>query len=158
LIVAQEEEFAYDYADARCHLWFIQNGLPGYAWYVPKANGVLNVGVGGDAAALKANKDTLKRHWELLVEKLEREGLVRGHAFKPVGHAYTLRGQKPLLRSGNAFLVGDALGLATRDLGEGIGPAIRSGIRAAQALCDGGAYSLASIPRYSIPSLVGLRK
>jgi flavin-dependent dehydrogenase len=158
LIVAQEEEFSYDYTDARCHLWFIQNGLPGYAWYVPKADGVLNVGVGGDAAALKANKDTLKRHWEMLEEKLAREGLVRGHAFRPAGHAYALRAKKPLVRSGNAFLVGDALGLATRDMGEGIGPAIRSGILAAQAILNKQDYSTASIARFSFPSLVGWRR
>ena len=34
-------------------------------------------------------------------------------------------------RLGNAFVTGDAAGLATRDLCEGIGPAVRSGLRAA---------------------------
>jgi len=36
MIVAQEEEFQFDYKDARCKLWFFENKLPGYAWYVPK--------------------------------------------------------------------------------------------------------------------------
>jgi flavin-dependent dehydrogenase len=62
LIVAMEEEFPYDHSDSRCHLWFLQNGLPGYAWYVPKANGFVNVGLGGSETVLKANKDTLVRH------------------------------------------------------------------------------------------------
>jgi flavin-dependent dehydrogenase len=42
----------------------------------------------------------------------------------------------------NAFLTGDAAGLATRDLCEGIGPAIRSGQRAADAILKGSTYQL----------------
>jgi len=157
LIVAQEEEFAYDYSDERCCLWFFQDGLPGYAWYVPKANGFVNVGLGGSAGVLKGRNDTLKQHWTRLVEKLDAMGLVRGHEYKPVGHSYYLRGRSPVLRNGNAFIVGDAAGLATLDMGEGIGPAIQSGIRAAEAILSGREYSVASLGRYSIPSLVGLR-
>ncbi|HEY3343741.1 MAG TPA: NAD(P)/FAD-dependent oxidoreductase [Anaerolineaceae bacterium] len=157
LIVAQEEEFAYDYSDERCFLWFFQNGLPGYAWYVPKANGFVNVGVGGSAAALKAKNDTLKRHWGLLVEKLDDMGLIRGRAYKPVGHSYFLSGKHPALRKGNAFLIGDAAGLATLDMGEGISPAIQSGLRAAEAIVSGQDYSVASLHKYSFPSLLGFR-
>ncbi len=47
LIVALEEEFAYPVSDPRCQLWFVEQGLPGYSWYVPKAKGYVNVGVGG---------------------------------------------------------------------------------------------------------------
>ncbi|MDZ4158984.1 MAG: NAD(P)-binding protein, partial [Anaerolineaceae bacterium] len=78
LIVAQEEEFAFDYTDTQCRLWFLEHGLPGYAWYVPKTNGYLNVGVGGNAQALKKG-DHLMRHWQMLVDLLERMGLVKGH-------------------------------------------------------------------------------
>ena len=157
LIVAQEEEFAYEYQDDRCHLWFLQNGLPGYAWYVPKANGFVNIGLGGSAAKLKDTNDTLKRHWGLLVEKLDKMGLVKGHEFKPVGHSYFLRGKNAVLRQGNAYIVGDAIGLATRDMGEGIGPAIQSGIRAAEAILSGQRFSVESIQKYSFPSLLGFR-
>jgi flavin-dependent dehydrogenase len=45
LIVAQEEEFQYDYKDARCKLWFFENKLPGYAWYVPKKDGYVKKAV-----------------------------------------------------------------------------------------------------------------
>jgi flavin-dependent dehydrogenase len=157
LIVAQEEEFAYEYQDDRCHLWFLQNGLPGYAWYVPKANGFVNIGLGGSAAKLKDTNDTLKRHWGLLVEKLDKMGLVKGHEFKPVGHSYFLRGKNPVVRQGNAFIIGDAIGLATRDMGEGIGPSIQSGIRAAEAILSGKRFSVKSIQKYSFPSLLGFR-
>jgi menaquinone-9 beta-reductase len=156
LIVATEEEFAYDYSDARCKLWFLQNRLPGYAWYVPKANGYLNVGVGGKAEELTANGDHLKKHWNALVEKLDQLGLVRGHTYKPVAHSYYLRQNLPQIRMGNAFLAGDSAGLATLDMGEGIGPAIWSGLQAANAILHNTPYQLTRIPRYSIFSLLRL--
>lgn len=155
LIVAQEEEFRYDYTDPRCKLWFLEHGLPGYSWYVPKANGYLNVGVGGKAEIMKAHGDSLKNHWNLLVEKLEREGLVREHTFKPSGHSYYLRQRRVEVRRGNAFLAGDAAGLATLDMGEGISPSSLSGLMAAEAIVHGGEYTVAKIPRYSLGSLVG---
>jgi flavin-dependent dehydrogenase len=158
LIVAQEEEFQYDLKDIRCKLWFFENKLPGYAWYVPKKDGYVNVGLGGFADSLKRSGDTLKNHWNLLVKKLEESGLITEHVYKPAGHSYILRRRSPQSRSGNAFLAGDSLGLATLDMGEGIGPAIRSGQLAAEAILSGADYSLASIPRYSFPSLLGIRK
>jgi flavin-dependent dehydrogenase len=157
LIIAQEEEFPFPYVNDRCHLWFLQNRLPGYAWYFPKAGGVLNVGVGGSASGLKANRDTLNRHWDLLVEKLEKTGLVRGHTFKPSGHSFYLRGKAPVTRVGNALLVGDSLGLSTLDMGEGISPSILSGIKAARSIIENKPYSVTDLPRFSIPSLLGLR-
>ena len=156
LIVAQEEEFPYAYTDGRCQLWFLENRLPGYAWYIPKSNGYINVGVGGKAEELKANGDTLKNHWNLLVEKLDRLGLVQGHDYKPSGHSYYLRHKLPEVRRDNAFIVGDAAGLATLDMGEGISPAIKSGLLAAEAIIHGSDYSVASISRYSLRSLLRL--
>ena len=158
LIIAKEEEFPYPYHDHRCYLWFFENGLPGYAWYVPKADGYLNVGIGGSARAMKSRGITLNQYWDQLVEKLEEMGMISGHSLKPLGHSYTLRKKSPHLRQGNAFLVGDALGLATRDMGEGIGPAIHSGILAAEAIGLNKEYSIKPIPRYSFPSLLGFRR
>lgn len=154
LIAAVEEEFQYPSADARCRLWFLQNRLPGYAWYVPKANGYINVGVGGKAEEMAASGEPLKNHWNRLVEKLEHMGLVTGRTYKPVAHSYYLRQSLPEIRKGNAFLVGDAAGLATLDMGEGIGPATWSGLLAADAIVHGSPYSLKHIPRYSFISLL----
>ena len=67
-----KQEFPYPHADARCRLWFLENGLPGYAWYVPKAGGIVNVGIGGKVAELRAQGDRLKRHWALLVANIEK--------------------------------------------------------------------------------------
>ncbi len=154
LIVAQEEEFPYPFTDDRCYLWFIENGLPGYAWYVPKANGYVNVGLGGFAGQLKTNGDTLKKHWDLLIQKLDSMDLIRGHTFKPSGHSYYLRQRLSEVRRDSAFIVGDAAGLATLDMGEGIHPAIQSGLLAAEAILHGGDYSLRSISKYSWPSII----
>lgn len=157
LIITKEEEFPYPFSDERCHLWFFEGGLPGYAWYVPKADGYLNVGIGGSAHGLKARRQSLNEHWHRLVEKLDRTGLVSSHSFDPLGYSYYLRERAPQVRLGNAFLVGDALGLATRDMGEGIGAAIHSGLLAADAIIHKRPYEINAIPRYSLPSLLRLR-
>ena len=157
LVVAMEEEFAYDYSDPRCYLWFLQNRLPGYAWYVPKTDGYVNVGVGGTERKLKENGDSLKRHWLLLTDKLESMHLISPREYKPLGHSYFLRGRNKTTRIGNAFVAGDAAGLATVDMGEGIGPALQSGIRVAKAIHSEQKYTITSIPRYSFPSLLGFR-
>jgi menaquinone-9 beta-reductase len=154
LIVALEEEFANPHASDDCWLWFWKN-LPGYAWYVPKAGGYVNVGVGAQAEALTSSGDNLRTHWQELVEKLDQADLVRRHAYRPRGYCYYLRQNLRAVRKGNAFITGDAAGAATLDMGEGIGPAIRSGGLAADAIASGGEYSLGSIPRYSLGRMLG---
>lgn len=155
LIVAMEAEFRYDGANPECRLWFMENNLPGYDWYVPKAGGWVNAGVGGLVEKLTAGGADIRHHWSLLVEKLERLGLVRGVELHPAAHAYYLnRGGTPG-RLGNAFLTGDSAGLATRDMGEGIAAAIHSGLLAAGAILNDDGYTLKTIPRYSFFSLPG---
>jgi flavin-dependent dehydrogenase len=157
LIIAKEEEFAYPWEVKEAHLWFFENGLPGYAWYVPKANGYLNVGIGASAAGLKKKGKTLNDHWDQLLEKLAGSGMVNNHPFNPSGYSYYLRGPSPKIRTENIFLIGDALGLATRDMGEGIAPAIQSGLLAANAIIHNRKFQIRTIPRFSLPSLIGLR-
>ena len=54
----------------------------------------------------------------------------------------------------NAFIIGDSAGLATKDMGEGIGPAVESGILTANAIIHGSEYSLRAISKYSIPNII----
>jgi flavin-dependent dehydrogenase len=150
LIVTIEEEFKYDYHDPNCHLWFFENNLPGYAWYVPKADGYLNVGIGGKFMALKSRGQTIRQHWDYFVAKLEKSSLVNGHAFSPRGHNYYLRQPVPAGQLNNAYIIGDAAGLATLDLGEGIGPAIESGILAASSILTGRKFLMKSVTRFSL--------
>jgi len=140
-----EQEFAYDWQDPRCHLWFFDDGLPGYAWYVPKANGYINVGLGGMADKLKTKGGHIREYWQSFTDKLRRKGLVAREEYQPTGYSYYLRGNVDVVRRDDAFIVGDSVGLATRDMCEGIGPAIRSGLRAAEAIVTGGEYSLEEI-------------
>lgn len=150
LILTQEQEFPYTYTDDRCQLWFFENGLPGYAWYVPKSGGHVNVGIGGKAEALRARSDTIKAQWDTFTRRLERLGLVRSFKYQPEGHAYYLRAPVPFPRIGDALITGDAAGLATLDMGEGIGPAIQSGLLAAESIAHNTDYSLSPIRPYSI--------
>jgi len=140
-----EQEFAYHWQDPRCHLWFFDDGLPGYAWYVPKANGHINVGLGGMAEKLKHRGGHIRDCWQRFVNKLRRKNLVVYDNYHPTGYSYYLRGNVDVISDNNAYIVGDSVGLATRDLCEGIGPAVRSGLLAADAIVTGAEYSLAEL-------------
>jgi flavin-dependent dehydrogenase len=144
-----EHEIEYDWQDPDCHLWFFENGLPGYAWYVPKQNGWLNVGLGGMATRLKHGGRDLKQHWAQFTGKLGRK-LAPGARYHPEGYSYYVRGKVGVVRTGDAFITGDAAGLATRDMCEGIGPAIRSGHRAADAILNGTPYRLDDVTGASL--------
>ena len=147
--VTLEHEFAYDWRDPDCHLWFFDKGLPGYSWYVPKADGWLNIGVGGMAERMKRSGADIKQHWANLTSLLSRR-LAKGAQYEPAGYSYYLRGNVDVARVEDAFITGDAAGLATRDMCEGIGPAVRSGFAAAESILHGTSYSLATVTGASL--------
>lgn len=148
-IATYEHEFPYDWQDPRCHLWFFANGLPGYSWYVPKANGYLNCGVGGMAEKVNQSEEDIKSHWRHHTQTLDREGLVQNFQYAPKGYSYFVRREVNVVQIDNAYIVGDAVGLATRDLGEGIGPAIHSAQLAAHAIINDTEYSVDAISAFS---------
>src|SRR5215469_6613376 len=147
--VTLEHEIEYDWRTPDCHLWFFDHGLPGYAWYVPKQNGWLNVGIGGMADRIKGSGRSIHDHWALFTRMLGG-GLAKGASYDPAGYSYYLRGRVDVTRRGNAFIVGDAAGLATRDMAEGIGPAVRSGLEAAEAILHGKEYRLDGVTGASL--------
>jgi len=153
--VTLEVEFPYYYDDDSCHLWFFEHGLPGYSWYVPKADGYLNVGLGAMAARLKNRGEDIRSHWLQFTDKLRRIGIVKDRPPDPKGYSYFIRGEEHPMRIDNAFILGDAAGLATRDLCEGIGPAVRSGLIAADCIVNGQSYRLDQIDGYSGSSWLG---
>lgn len=150
-VATYEREFPYDWANEECHLWFFRDGLPGYAWYVPKANGHVNVGLGGKAEKIKSSANRLQDYWSGFTSMLDRKGLVRDTEYDATGYSYYLRGNVDVVRNGNAFIVGDAVGLASVDMGEGIGPAVRSAMLAAAAVLGQGDYNLRKLARFSVP-------
>jgi geranylgeranyl reductase family protein len=113
---------------------YVEPDLRGYGWFFPKQD-FLNIGIG----CTGGSDGTLPRRRDKLMAALRASG--RLPADLPIepfkGHAYVVRRQAPRRLAGPRFcLVGDAAGLA-RDLsGEGIGPAIRSGRVAADAVAD----------------------
>ena len=147
--VTLEHEIPYDWQDPDCHLWFFEKKLPGYAWYVPKANGWLNVGIGGMADRMKKSGHDIKYHWSRFTRELDSK-LAPSAQYEPSGYSYYLRGRVEVARIEDAFLTGDAAGLATRDMAEGIGPAVRSGMRAAQAILHGKPYELYDVTGSSL--------
>jgi flavin-dependent dehydrogenase len=153
-IITLEQEFPYMVNNQQCHLWMVENKLSGYSWYVPKGNSYLNIGIGGTLNSLRSENCSIKFHWDMLIEKLNQNGMVHDFKFSPKGYNYYLRDHNPITQINNIYLVGDAVGLATIDMGEGIGPSVESGIFAADAIINKGEYSVKSISKYSFPSIL----
>jgi geranylgeranyl reductase family protein len=116
----------------RTPVLYVERDLRGYGWYFPEGD-VLNVGIGcvvGPSVDLPGRR-------KALLDRLRASGhLPDGLALEAFrGHAYVVRRRAPRRLAGPRFcLVGDAAGLARDFSGEGIGPAIRSGLLAAGAI------------------------
>jgi flavin-dependent dehydrogenase len=118
--------------------------LLGYGWCLRKGP-LLNVGLG------REDGGALPEHVRGFCDFLKRQGrLVEGPA-KFAGHAYQLydHSTRPLLADG-VLWIGDAAGLAATQSGEGIRPAIESGLLAARAICaTGGDYGQERLASYA---------
>lgn len=157
LIIAKEEEFLCPIRDTTCRVWFFEGGLSGYSWYFPKSDGYVNVGIGGSVKGIKKRSKTLGYYWAAHIRRLAELGLVSDHHYDPSGHSYYLRSGMLSPQFDRALLVGDALGMATVDMGEGIVPSIQSGILAAESIATGKPYRPNVISKYSFPSIIRLR-
>lgn len=154
--VTLEREYPVEWPDGTCHLWFFESGPNGYSWYVPKADGYLNLGTGAMAARLPRRGSGIRGRWRRLLANARIQTGLEEAPDHVEGYSYYLRPRRDgSLRRGNAFVVGDAAGLATRDLCEGIGPAVRSGFAVAEAIVAGGEPDLEAIPRHSAPGWIG---
>lgn len=154
-----ELEFDYPARDERCHLFFHYHGLKGYGWYVPKGGGFVNIGIGGKSSYFRKSGTRIREHLRSFLDDLVRRGLLDGSTASQMrfgGHPYYLFSYKGEIRRRNCFLIGDSAGLASADLGEGIGPAVESGIMAAREIMGEGRYSRDGITRYSLAGLAGL--
>jgi flavin-dependent dehydrogenase len=127
----------------------IFNGdFSGYGWYFPKGD-YLNIGVGTTSAP------ALGLHRDALMARLGRRGMLPDPdhcALAPfVGHAYKLMRVSPRCPSTDrVLLAGDAAGVAYNMSGEGIGPAIFSGLTAASTVIEAaGDYSSRSLDHHS---------
>jgi geranylgeranyl reductase family protein len=132
-ISAQEIEFELsDEQAARCavtgerpELYFCED-LKGYGWCFRKGN-YLNVGLG------REGNHRLADHVQKFARALAAQGRIpadlpgkfKGHAYLLYSHA-----RRPVVGDG-VLLIGDAAGLAYTQSGEGIRPAVESGLMAA---------------------------
>jgi flavin-dependent dehydrogenase len=108
---------------------FFTEDLRGYGWLFRKGD-YLNVGLG------RLDREHLASHVADFLGFLRREGRLPDlPAERLAGHAYLLyeQAQRPLIAPG-ALLVGDAAGLAYARSGEGIRPAVESGLLAGRAI------------------------
>lgn len=153
VVVAQEAEFEAVAAaragaptlGTRPELYF-SPACDGYGWCVRKGD-YLNVGFGHlDHAQLSratAGFAAFLKRMEVVPEELE---------CRWQGHAYALYGtsDRRLVDAG-VVLIGDAAGLASPHSGEGIRPAIESGLMAASAIIEArGRYTADQLATYEV--------
>jgi flavin-dependent dehydrogenase len=116
----------------------------GYGWILRKGD-YLNIGLG------REDTHNLTAHIDIFCEYLyQRKKCPDNITGKFNGHAYLLyRHSRRKIVSDNLLLIGDAAGLAYSQSGEGIRPAIESGIMAASVIYNaGGNYSRDSLNPY----------
>lgn len=152
IVAAQEAEFEMTPAQQEScavqpeipELYFCRD-LKGYGWCFRKKN-FLNVGLG------RLDSHALGRHVADFLEFLRRTKRIGFDLpAKLLGHAYLLYRKRQRTLSGDGvLLIGDAAGLAYSQSGEGIRPAIESGLLAARAIIDAnGMYDCESLRTYS---------
>jgi flavin-dependent dehydrogenase len=126
-IATLEKEFEYPARQDTCQLYFFQRGLIGYAWYVPKGNGFVNIGIGGKSNYFKRSGTNIHDHFRQFLGDLVAQGRLdaaTAGGLKETGHPYFLFSHDGAVKHEQCFLIGDSAGLASVDLGEGIGPAV----------------------------------
>ena len=138
IVVAQEAEFEMDARQqAACsikpeipELYFCAD-MRGYGWCFRKGN-VLNVGLG------RLDRSSLSAHVADFLAFLKRTGKVAFELPASIlGHAYLIYSKttRNLVDDG-VMLIGDSAGLAYSQSGEGIRPAIESGLLAAKVITE----------------------
>lgn len=138
IVAAQEIEFPLSAEQRReCHfdsevvqLYFCPD-LKGYGWCFPKGD-YLNIGLG------REDNHHLPEHVEQFRHWLQQRGRIpRTLPGKFNGHAYLLYpSSRRKLTADGVLLIGDAAGLAYPQSGEGILPAVESGLIAAQVIIE----------------------
>lgn len=151
-VVAQEAEFEMDSEQAaRCkveperpELYFCSD-MKGYGWCFRKQN-YLNIGLG------RMDRHRLSEHVAAFVRFLRGSGRIAFDIPAPMlGHAYLLYGKETRnVVADQLLLIGDSAGLAYAQSGEGIRPAVESGLLAGEAIRSlAGNWARESLSMYS---------
>lgn len=150
-VVAREVEFEMTPTEAESctvegevpELYF-SSDLCGYGWLFRKQNW-LCIGLG------RLDPHELPEHVDRFTEQMQQAGKFRlEHPRKFSGHAYYLFGHsKRRLVDDRVLLIGDSAGLAYAQSGEGIRPAVESGLMAAEIIAEAqGDYCRPKLDRY----------
>ena len=154
IVAAQEAEFEMDAAQqSACtvrseipELYFCED-MRGYGWCFRKGK-VLNVGFG------RLDRHSLSEHVVRFLQFLKTTGKVNFELPSAMlGHAYLIysKTNRRLIEDG-VMLIGDAAGLAYSQSGEGIRPAIESGLLAADVILKAKGDYTDTVPRLSLIS------
>lgn len=137
VVLAQELEFPLEHSHLpemgvkpdTPELYFSPD-LAGYGWCFLKGNH-LNIGLG------RRGEKHLTSYLEQFLNFLQDEGRIPRKLPVPFqGHAYALhQGHSRTIVADRLLLLGDAAGLAYPESGEGIRPAVESGLLAADVIC-----------------------
>ena len=151
-VAAQEIEF--EMSERQLHECPVPAGIPflyfcddleGYGWYYRKGN-YLNVGLG------REDDRNLSAHVSAFCGLLQERGKIpRDLPARFLGHAYLLypHAQRKIVDDG-VLLIGDAAGLAYPQSGEGIRPAVESGLLAGEVVREvKGDYRRARLEGYA---------
>lgn len=137
-VVAQEVEFELSPEQSqqissrpeRPELYFCPD-LKGYGWVFRKGD-FINIGLGREGEPQLSSHITHFVDWLTALGKIPRE-----LPQKFQGHAYHLRTRlRQIETPANVLIIGDALGLADQQSGEGIRPAVESGLLAAASILE----------------------
>ena len=150
LVVAQEAEWPIDSAEAGSlaierevpELYFCRD-LKGYGWCVRKGE-YLNVGLG------RLDRQSLPKATAAFIAFLTARSRISSPTSRWRGHAYGLYGsrRRSVIDPG-VMLVGDAAGLAYPQSGEGIRPAVESGLLGAATIVEAnGQYARSRLQPY----------
>ncbi len=151
LVRAQEAEFpipaeeadAFAIDPSQPELYFSPD-LRGYGWCFRK-QGYMNIGIG------RLGRDPVpKAYADFIAFLRDRRKVPATGTWRPRGHAYLLyeRHTRRVVDD-RLLLIGDAAGLAVPQSGEGIRPAIESGVMAAETLvAASGDYSSGNLEGY----------
>jgi geranylgeranyl reductase family protein len=150
IVAAQEAEFEMDARQqAGCsvraeipELYFCAD-MKGYGWCFRKGN-ILNIGLG------RLDKHQLSRHVADFLNFLKTTNRLSFDLPAALaGHAYLLYGRTTRnVAADGMLLIGDAAGLAFSQSGEGIRPAIESGLLAAKVIATAQGYSRQQLAAY----------
>jgi flavin-dependent dehydrogenase len=138
------------------HAFFLPHLLPSYGWIFPVASGLFNVGVGIPSSKLRKEGMNLKCLLsDFLSSHYAKQVIGTCRQVEPArAHALRMPGLRPdQLAAERALAIGDAASLANPLSGEGIGPALDSGMIAAEHVClafQEGDFSQERLSSYSV--------